>query len=317
MSETDHPKSWYPVALSSEVVNKPHAVHVFGKDFVLFRDAAGRIAAIERRCSHMGADLARGKIVGDAIQCPLHAWKFHSDGSCGYLKAETQAINGDLASLATEEVGGIIFVWPGPKPDWSFPDLHEVLQMSAARPRAEFLDCPMLVIGLNGFDIWHYGMVHHRKVRPGARVFSDVPHHLGLEFSADVLPVKVSDKMLIKLGFRELNVKLDYWGGNLIFVRNQSSGYLAMLALRPEGEDACRLYISVLAEMKEQVFSRIAQGVMLEVFRFVAWNFLQSDMPVVAGMKPREGVLIPGKDDIAQEFWHWWRALPRLSGDTN
>ena len=315
MANVNLPKSWYPAALSKQVGKAPHAFEMFGAEYVLFRGQSGRVSAIERFCAHMGADLSRGRVVDDGLQCPLHGWTYDSDGGCAFLEAAKQSSKGRLDALATHETGGIVFAWPGKEPDWPFPDLPNLKSPRAARPRVETLPCPLVAIGLNGFDIWHYGIVHRRKVRPGAATSSTMPHHLGLNFTADVLPGKAYDNLLIKLGYGELSVRLDYWGGNLILVRNQSGGYLALIALRPHGESHCQIYLGVFAEERSTLAGRVILNLLLEVFREVAWRFLQSDVPMVTDMRPRDGVLVAGKDDIAAEFWRWWKSLPRLDGE--
>lgn len=315
MSKTGLPVSWYPAALSAQVGKAPLSLRMLDRDFVLFRGQSGTVGAIDRYCSHMGADLSLGRVVREKLQCPLHGWSYGQDGGCAYLDAEGPTGPCHHGALAVHEVGGIVFVWPGRQPDWPFPQLADLSNPRAARPRRERLPCPMEAICLNGFDIWHYGIVHRRSVRPDSQVHSAHPHHLSLTFTADVMPGKFYENMLIKAGFGELRVQLDYWGGNLIFVRNQSGGYLAMIALRPDGEGHCQLFLGVFVDQRETAIRSILQGALLSLFRRVAWNFLRSDIPAVSGMRPREGVLVPGKDDIAMEFWRWWNTLPRIAGE--
>ena len=76
-------------------------------------------------------------------------------------------------------------------------------------------------------------------------------------------PDSSTTNVLIKAGFGELNVQLDYWGGNLIFVRNRSGGYLALIALRPDGDVHCRLYLGVFVEKRETVDRVLSQSALL------------------------------------------------------
>ena len=48
----------------------------------------GQPAVMDARCSHLSADLGRGKIVGDCIRCPFHHWEYGSDGACRHIPAE-------------------------------------------------------------------------------------------------------------------------------------------------------------------------------------------------------------------------------------
>jgi phenylpropionate dioxygenase-like ring-hydroxylating dioxygenase large terminal subunit len=54
---------WQPVALLDEMTERPvTAVRIFGQDFMLFRDEAGRYGLLDRDCPHRGADLSYGRL---------------------------------------------------------------------------------------------------------------------------------------------------------------------------------------------------------------------------------------------------------------
>jgi 3-phenylpropionate/trans-cinnamate dioxygenase ferredoxin subunit len=42
--------------------------------------AGGRLFALGLHCAHAGALLAKGRIVGDCLECPLHGGRFALDG---------------------------------------------------------------------------------------------------------------------------------------------------------------------------------------------------------------------------------------------
>jgi len=50
-------------------------VSVLGRRLILFRTASGYFAT-DRRCTHQGADLARGYFDQDVIECPVHQGRF-------------------------------------------------------------------------------------------------------------------------------------------------------------------------------------------------------------------------------------------------
>jgi hypothetical protein len=95
-------------------------------------------------------------------------------------------------------------------------------------------------------------------------------------------------------------------------VRNENARYTAVLALTPLRVDRCRMYLCVFSDQQEGWIGRLLQVPRLELHRVVAWAFLKPDVPIITGMRPKEGALIPGRDDVAREFWRWWNVLPRI-----
>jgi phenylpropionate dioxygenase-like ring-hydroxylating dioxygenase large terminal subunit len=312
MASIGDPRSWYPVALSSELGSRPHPISVFDRNFVLFRDEAGQPAALGRYCAHMGADLSLAKVVRGGLQCGIHGWEYDTRGICRRVPGVGTPAGVHVSHLACVERGDVIFVWPGPEPDWPFPAIPGLGTPRAARPRLLQFTCPVSAIALNGFDVWHFDSVHRRQVLSTPEVQSAAPGHLGIAMTAAVRPGRIYDNALIALGYGTLRVQIDNWGGNLILVRNRGGGYVAMLGMVPTGADSCRMYLTVLDEARKTWVGHILQSALLEIYRAVAWAFVKSDVPVVSGMRPKRGYLIPGRDDAVETFWQWWHALPRI-----
>jgi len=78
-----YPNGWFQVAYANELA--PGAVkplRYFGKDLVLFRTEGGEAKLLDAHCPHLGAHLGHGgKVKGDCIECPFHAWKFDGAGA--------------------------------------------------------------------------------------------------------------------------------------------------------------------------------------------------------------------------------------------
>ncbi|WP_435230353.1 Rieske 2Fe-2S domain-containing protein [Pseudopelagicola sp. nBUS_20] len=72
---------WQVVARSSEIGLKPKRVWLLGNPVVLFRTKNG-IHALHDRCPHRHAELSKGRVLKNTIECPYHGWRFDEDGVC-------------------------------------------------------------------------------------------------------------------------------------------------------------------------------------------------------------------------------------------
>jgi phenylpropionate dioxygenase-like ring-hydroxylating dioxygenase large terminal subunit len=73
---------WYAVARAGDVAPGPLGVTVLGEPLVLWRMAAGTLAAARDRCPHRQAPLSLGQVTGCGLRCPYHGWTFDASGAC-------------------------------------------------------------------------------------------------------------------------------------------------------------------------------------------------------------------------------------------
>ncbi len=96
-------------------------VTLAGEDWVLFRDAAGRPAALADRCPHRFAPLSEGWVADGRIVCPYHGWRFDAAG-----RGESPA-SPDLPcaarALRVEERHGYLWVAPPDADLAAFPSV--------------------------------------------------------------------------------------------------------------------------------------------------------------------------------------------------
>lgn len=67
-----------PVSMLADGQVQPFTL--LGEAIVLFRDAAGRPAALKDRCCHRTARLSKGRCVGGALECGYHGWTYDGSG---------------------------------------------------------------------------------------------------------------------------------------------------------------------------------------------------------------------------------------------
>ena len=72
-------KKWFRVAPSDMIpLREGRSIEVGGRQVAVF-NLGERFVAVENSCPHRGGPLADGIVSGNAIVCPLHAWKFELD----------------------------------------------------------------------------------------------------------------------------------------------------------------------------------------------------------------------------------------------
>jgi nitrite reductase/ring-hydroxylating ferredoxin subunit len=78
------PTSWFPVAFSDELPpGAVRALRLFGRDLVAWRGDDGAPHLFDAHCPHLGAHLGvGGRVEGNALRCPFHAWRFDGTGRC-------------------------------------------------------------------------------------------------------------------------------------------------------------------------------------------------------------------------------------------
>jgi len=148
-------RSWFPVARTDEVADRPAKARLLDVDLVIYRTSC--VARVARDlCFHRGAALSMGRVEGHVIVCPYHGFRYGPDGRCTGVPAHPDmAIPPKLRIITfptTERFGLIWTTLNGDDeslPDfeaWDDPDFHAILAPtidingSAGRQVEGFLD---------------------------------------------------------------------------------------------------------------------------------------------------------------------------------
>lgn len=117
---------WYVAARSTHLGRQPRRADLFGRQFVVWRDANGSPTVMAARCPHMGAALFDGRIVGGLLECPFHHWRFASDGRCAELPSGHRVPpTARATALPSIERFGYVWVWYGShEPMYSLPEMQ-------------------------------------------------------------------------------------------------------------------------------------------------------------------------------------------------
>lgn len=102
---------WYAVEVDSKLGKEEVLPVVFWKtDIALWRDAEGKVHAIEDRCAHRQLRLSAGFVEGDSLACCYHGWAYDAEGKVVKIAHEIPASfrrNGGVSNPTPgESVGG-------------------------------------------------------------------------------------------------------------------------------------------------------------------------------------------------------------------
>ena len=106
--------TWYVAARSDEIpASRPLGRRICKLPMAFFRDAGGRVAAVEDFCPHRGAPLSLGRVEGDTLVCGYHGLAMGADGRA--VSMPCQRVRGFPAvrSYPVVEQHGFVWVWPG------------------------------------------------------------------------------------------------------------------------------------------------------------------------------------------------------------
>src|SRR4051812_45719297 len=117
-------KFWNPVYHSADLkVGRPVPLTIMSEQFTLYRGDSGQAFLVEARCPHRGTQLSSAWVMGDALRCFYHGWKFESDGRCSEQPAE-ESLFCDKVRLKTwpvREYLGLVFAFLGDGEPPEFP----------------------------------------------------------------------------------------------------------------------------------------------------------------------------------------------------
>jgi phenylpropionate dioxygenase-like ring-hydroxylating dioxygenase large terminal subunit len=176
-------EGWYPVARAGRIARgQVRRVWIGERDLVLYRDLAGALRALDRRCPHLGADLAQGRVVERGLQCAFHGWCWGPDG------ARAVAAGGGRRRIhvyEAREKWGLAWIWAGDgPPQYELPDPQAENRAHVLRLPSQRLAChPHVMLG-NGLDLSHVGLVHRFRFEEDPALALEPPHRLSADIHA-------------------------------------------------------------------------------------------------------------------------------------
>jgi nitrite reductase/ring-hydroxylating ferredoxin subunit len=188
------PFGWYAVSYSDELLaGQSRPLHYFDKEMVLFRTEQGKAVVLDAYCPHMGAHLGYGinqeagqggRIEGNTIVCPFHAWKISDAGTVTeipYAKNIPPKVKDKkcLKSWPVTEANQTIFVWYHPEGIEPLYPVHPAEELNgddnwgALDKYRWIVKSHIQEIGENGADPAHFKYVHGTASFPDTELSFD------------------------------------------------------------------------------------------------------------------------------------------------
>jgi phenylpropionate dioxygenase-like ring-hydroxylating dioxygenase large terminal subunit len=230
------PNGWFAVAWGKDLaVGEVQRLRYFDNEMVLFRTRSGQVRVLDAYCAHLGAHLAEGgKVVGETVKCPFHAWQYDGSGQCVEIpyakKIPPQAC---VRAWDVIERNQMIFVWHhagGKPPQFDIPTLPELGHPDWTPPR--YFDLKVGVhmqeMAENNCDPVHFMFVHTAPAVPETQI----------RFSQDDMFMHLTDEAERTSTYGTFRTKLerDSFGIGIVAVRVvgiQDAGLLMLSSTTP------------------------------------------------------------------------------------
>jgi phenylpropionate dioxygenase-like ring-hydroxylating dioxygenase large terminal subunit len=130
------PSGWFGLCYAHELApGEVKKVRLAGRDLAVFRTESGEVAALNNYCTHLGAPLHQGVVVGETVRCPFHHWQWNGQGECTAIPyAKKIPEKARIDAIPVVEINGMIMGWHHPKNE---PPHYEVQYIEALNGERE------------------------------------------------------------------------------------------------------------------------------------------------------------------------------------
>lgn len=161
--------AWYVAAMGSELGPAPLARTICGEPVVLYRTGAGVPVALHDRCAHRGAPLARGRVVGETLQCGYHGLQYDRGGQCVHVPGQSAVpLGARVRSYPLVEKWTWLWLWmgdPAAADESLLPQFHYISDPGwSAKGERLHVGCDYRYMIDNLLDLSHLSFLHERTI---------------------------------------------------------------------------------------------------------------------------------------------------------
>lgn len=162
--------AWYVAAWDQELAEGLMGRTIMNEPIAFFRDASGKVCAVEDRCCHRGAALTDGRVTEKGLQCGYHGLVFDGTGKCVEIPGQdTIPPAAKIKHYPVVERQEFIWIWMGDPRladesmiiDWPY---HDDAKTYPHRKAVLPLKANYLMMIDNLMDLTHLGYVHTKTI---------------------------------------------------------------------------------------------------------------------------------------------------------
>ena len=308
------PFGWYVVAYSKDLeVGQVEPLYLFDQHLVLFRTESGEAKVMEPYCPHLGAHLGHGgKVVGEHIACPFHAWEIDGNGEvqnipyANTMPKRTQE-GPCLYSFPVVEKNQMIFAWYHTRrvaPMWEVDEIEQFSdpEWSDIQTWEWEFDSHIQDTGENAVDIAHFVYVHNAQTMPKAEVTLD-----GHKRTTDMItlgPVIDDEGNMDMSQTEEMHlVSKNFGPGHTCQVFERAFQTVLQATITPITNNRVLLrFAFVKPKELSELFNIYTDGLIEEIVRQV-----QQDMPIWQNKIYREDPILCDGDGPIAKYRRWFQ----------
>jgi nitrite reductase/ring-hydroxylating ferredoxin subunit len=318
----EYPSSWYLFCVARELDRGPLSKHMLGTDLVAYRTDAGRVVVMSGRCSHMRADLGKGKVVGDCIQCPFHGWRYGPDGHCKHIpRTDKIPQRARQRTYPAVERHGLVFVFNGPEPLFPLPFFldERVEDFTPATPVEFVANCSWFLVAAHGYDSQHFETVHSRRLHAPLVVDCPAPFARRSRYTADVLGEAYYDRLLRTFAGPTVHISITTWGGTMVLITGKFKRATSqfMISARPIEGGKTLCHVVAFARLARQPVARyVVQPVDLWIRRRFTGAYLLAEVEGLGSPRYTPSNFVEADRDML-EYFCWAATLPKSAYATS
>ncbi len=227
-------QGWYYICPSRDIKKgRVYSFERFGKKLAVYRDSQGAVTVLHGKCAHLGADLSRGQLIGDRLECPFHGWQYDRSGAVVRIPQKLQKkVSRCVFAFPVTEQFKAIFIFNGPEPLFPIPDFPDggPQQQVIKILKGEVINVHPHIATVNGFDISHFRFVHGLDLDDSQQVEVLNEHQMRITWKLPLnKPGWLNRFLKLIIGQPFVDMEFVSIGGNQSYARHVSKRWSIMI----------------------------------------------------------------------------------------